>query len=437
MLSKSQLLYLPSELISIIADFLPHKDQLAFALVSSRARLHVLPPLFHNFSLVKYGQDPGQAYEFLKGARPDIKNAIRPVLALLYEEVFEITKNLGSRQVKMERHLYTWGLRTADIFGLLEALPNLSDLDLDDAFVKVSDVARFAKVAKRTPLRNLSFAVEHNSVACGPTIIGPECLRSLCVEWRVHDSTYDDEPGKSIKHLSEFIRPSLGTLTHLDVTDCDRTRRPTTLQHLDFRQWPVCPSLRNLQYTTFSRDVKLFAVSEKFPNLTHLGMMFDGYDGIEWAAWTVGVFYSLACAATDTDTGLVPLKEECLDVLSTFTHLAHLKLSLDLEVAAHDSLDENYDLRWYRRCLLRRHSVCKQIAAVCPALQRCEWLQRMVHDAGHTQMHSFVASGETGRRVVRPVVMWWMEKEYGDEHGGPLPLDMVIEDRGRARGVLG
>jgi len=180
-----------------------------------------------------------------------------------------------------------------NVFRLLETLPNLTDLHLDDyrALVRLPDVALLVQVVQRTQLRNLSFTLEYDSVASGLPIIGPEGLNSLSIRWYVHD-----EPGsigKSLTHLYEFLRPSLMTLTHLDVTDFDPIRKEPNLQHLDFRHWNTCPSLDNFQYRTLTCDTKvLAAMATTFPNLTHLGIVFDGYVYNDWAVWTVRTLLS-------------------------------------------------------------------------------------------------------------------------------------------------
>jgi len=35
---------------------------------------------------------------------------------------------------------------------------------------------------------------------------------------------------------------------------------------------------------------------------------------------------------------------------------------------------------------------------------------------------------EAGKRVVRPVMQWWMDTEFGHDCGGPLPENMVVEN---------
>lgn len=189
--------------------------------------------------------------------------------------------------------MYSSDVGAANVFRLLQTLPNLDGLYLDKyrASVRLPDVALIVEVAQHTSLRNLSFTVERDAVASGLPIVGPEGLNYLYIEWRVHD-----EPGsigKSLAHLYEFLRPSLATLTHLEVMDFDLFLKPTNLQHLDFRNWNICPSLHNFQYNTRSRDIKVLAViSKKFPNLTHLGIVFNSYGYNDWAVWTVCDLYS-------------------------------------------------------------------------------------------------------------------------------------------------
>ena len=73
------MLSLPPEIISIITVFLPHEDQLAFSLVASSARQHVLTSLFSDFRMGKYGEDLGEVHDNLKGAGQEFKRAIRQV----------------------------------------------------------------------------------------------------------------------------------------------------------------------------------------------------------------------------------------------------------------------------------------------------------------------------------------------------------------------
>jgi hypothetical protein len=127
---------------------------------------------------------------------------------------------------------------------------------------------------------------------------------------------------------------------------------------------------------------------------------------------------------------LNPLQDECLDMLSSFPHLTHLKLSLDLELAAQDSLRKNLDFPWYRRCFLRRYSASEKIAAVCPVLRRCEWIQLGIDHSGNDGAPSpSIIVEEAGKRVVRPVMVWWMDEVFGHDFGGPLPENLVIENQ--------
>ena len=185
--------------------------------------------------------------------------------------------------------LYSSNHGPVQIFRLLEDLPNLSDLVLNEykAPLRLPDLALLVQVAERNSLRHLSFVTKRDSIATGLPVTGPRGLSSLFIGWCVRDEL--GTRGKSLAHLSAFLQPSLATLTHVDVTDFDSLRKSTDLQYLDFHLWPVCSSMRNFEYRTTSRDtVKVLnAVSETFPNLTHLNMIFDGYGYKDWGVWTV------------------------------------------------------------------------------------------------------------------------------------------------------
>jgi hypothetical protein len=72
----------------------------------------------------------------------------------------------------------------------------------------------------------------------------------------------------------------------------------------------------------------------------------------------------------------------------------------------------------------------EEIAKVCPSLQRCEWLQVGIDDSGNDQTFPFVVLEEAGRRVVKPVTLWWMDKTHNrHDLGGPLPENMVMENK--------
>lgn len=103
-------------------------------------------------------------------------------------------------------------------------------------------------------------------------------------------------------------------------------------------------------------------------------------------------------------------------------------MSLDFEISVNDSLDANCDKAWYRRCFLRRYIASEKIAAVCPALKRCEWTQLRIDSEENDEQHAFVVREEAGGRIVRPVVQWWMANDFRDEHGGPLPDVMMKEN---------
>ena len=84
--------------------------------------------------------------------------------------------------------------------------------------------------------------------------------------------------------------------------------------------------------------------------------------------------------------------------------------------------------------MLRRYSASEKIAKVCPMLKRSEWTHLGIDSEGNNQQHKFViqeedeVGGKNTKRVVRLVMDWWMEDQYKDEHGGPLPDNMVEEE---------
>jgi len=114
--------------------------------------------------------------------------------------------------------------------------------------------------------------------------------------------------------------------------------------------------------------------------------------------------------------------------LSLFPHLTHLTLGLDFERAANDSLREDHDFAWYRRCLFRRYHTSEKIAKVCSKLERCTWVHLGVDSEGNNDQYDFVIREEGGNRVVKPVMLWWMTDRWKSRHGGLLPDNMVKEN---------
>ena len=168
-----------------------------------------------------------------------------------------------------------------DVFCLLETFPNLSDLDFEDitARVRLQDLHFFASIARQTALRSLTFSLEYRSFATSSSMptAGPEGLQFISMKWNVRDGRGMDDAGSSLRYLQEFLRPSLGTLTHLELED---------YPVLGFQAWgPPNTSLRTFKYTTYSQSPTkvLEAVLEMFPNITHLEVVFRA------CVWTVRV----------------------------------------------------------------------------------------------------------------------------------------------------
>ena len=153
------------------------------------------------------------------------------------------------------------------VFLFLETLPKLSDIVIDHWTVRVrlQDLCFFPKIAKQTSLRHLSFSSEYGSLANGQPVSGPEGLASLSVKWHVTDG---QDLGSAMSHLYEFLRPSLDTLTCLELDD---------YPILELRVLgPACTSLRKLKYTTYSRSPQVLeTVVEMFPHVTDLALLFQ------------------------------------------------------------------------------------------------------------------------------------------------------------------
>jgi hypothetical protein len=107
-------------------------------------------------------------------------------------------------------------------------------------------------------------------------------------------------------------------------------------------------------------------------------------------------------------------------------------LALDFERAVGDSLRDDHNFAWYRRCFYRRLHATEQIVKSCLALTRCEWLQYCIDSEGNDDWHQFVVveerEGAQSIRVVKPIMQWWMVEHFKGLHMGDLPSDMVKEN---------
>ncbi|KIM90817.1 hypothetical protein PILCRDRAFT_1065 [Piloderma croceum F 1598] len=377
----SHLLSLPPELISEITVRLAYKDLKALSVVSFTTRQLVLPSLFRSvlWNISSGSQCIKEAHDEVNNAGTKIKHVIQRVLVIM-PFCYQFTD--VNRALALPIY----------VFQFLETLPKLSDIVIHHWTVRVrlQDLHFFPKIAKQTSLRHLSFSSEYGSHANGQPVSGPEGLESLSVKWHVADG---QDPGSAMSHLYEFLRPSLGTLTCLELHDYPILKFCVL--------GPACTSLRKLKYTTYNQSPQVLeTIAEMFPHVTDLAMLFQ------------------TCVWVD----------EFLEPLSSFRDLTHLTLSLDFEIAADDSLDEDHDFAWYRRCFFRRFRAAEEIAKVCPKLQRCNWIQLNIDSKCNDQEHEFVIREEAGHRVVKPVMQWWMANHYKKRHGGPLPDDMVKEN---------
>jgi hypothetical protein len=176
-------------------------------------------------------------------------------------------------------------LKPLRVFQSLKTLPNLTIITFNEysAPLQPQELHNIVTIAQKTALREVHFSLVYGSVVTGPPIAGPQGLESISVQWNVHDDPND--PGSSMTHLTEFLRPSFCTLTCLTLRDYGPKVDLGNPQFLDFRGLgSICHSLRSLEYLTCRSLIELIQeVSEVFPNLTYLKVVCKKY----MQRWTV------------------------------------------------------------------------------------------------------------------------------------------------------
>lgn len=125
-----------------------------------------------------------------------------------------------------------------------------------------------------------------------------------------------------------------------------------------------------------------------------------------------------------------------MESLSLHRHLTHLKLGIDFETEAGDTLDEDHDLKWYKRCFYRRLEATEKIANVCVLLEACDWTHQCIDSEGNDGHFAFIVvkredDGSQSRMVrdVIPMRQWWMSRPWEKQYGGGLPDNLMDETR--------
>jgi hypothetical protein len=166
------------------------------------------------------------------------------------------------------------------MFQFLETLPNLQVLDVEELFTQY--LSQFISSIRHTALLELVLVTSYTPVVEGPPTAGLTGLEKLSISWNANDNP--NEPGSSLAHLYELIRPTLDTLVNLriDIDDFD-------LQLLK----PTADTLRTFEYTLQSADESILdTIPAILPNLTKLSInwnnMFTKHStGILWKACAI------------------------------------------------------------------------------------------------------------------------------------------------------
>ena len=164
------------------------------------------------------------------------------------------------------------------IFKFLETLPNLRVLDV--VRLHPACLSRFISSIQHTDLLELVLKTDWGLVK-GPPTAGIAGLEKLSINWHVYD--YQNEPGNSLAHLYEFIRPTLTTLVELRIFN----EPGSLLPDLDLQLLkPAAHTLRTFEYTLQSNDESVLdTIPVIFPNLTKLSINWENTFTIHSVLW--------------------------------------------------------------------------------------------------------------------------------------------------------
>jgi hypothetical protein len=186
-------------------------------------------------------------------------------------------------------------------------LPNLRVLDIGE-YVPSAYLYQFISSIRHTALLELVLYSGYAPVE-GPPTAGLAGLEKLSIFWNVADNP--DEPGSSLAHLYELIRPTLTTLVKLKIDidlndlvgDFDfQVPKPSadTLRTFDLQLLkPAADTLRTFEYTLLSADESILDIIPAIlPHLTNLSIEREHsvYSVMEhsilWKACTIFFYFS-------------------------------------------------------------------------------------------------------------------------------------------------
>ena len=171
------------------------------------------------------------------------------------------------------------------IFQFLETLPNLQVLDFG-APVPPAYLSQFIFFIRHTALLKLVLDTGGYAPVERPPTAGLAGLEKLSIIWNVDDNP--NEPGSSLAHLYELIRPTLTTLVKLRIyNEPGEICGDFDLQLLK----PTADTLRTFEYTLQSADEGILdTIPAILPHLTKLSIKWDNLfmtHSILWKACTI------------------------------------------------------------------------------------------------------------------------------------------------------
>ena len=154
------------------------------------------------------------------------------------------------------------------IFQFLETLPNLQVLKIE---VPPAYLSQFISSIRHTALLELILDTGNRVPVEGPPTAGLAGLEKLSIIWKAVNNP--NEPGSSLAHLYELIRPSLTTLVKLRIEN----RLPAFRGAFDLQLLkPAADTLRTFDYTLQSADDSILdTIPEILPHLTKLSITWN------------------------------------------------------------------------------------------------------------------------------------------------------------------
>ena len=156
------------------------------------------------------------------------------------------------------------------IFQFLETLPNLQVLVVEG--LPPAYLAQFISSIRHTSLLELVLKTDWEPVE-GPPTLGLPGLEKLSITWYAYDNP--NEPGSSLAHLYELIRPTLTTLVKLRIDNLsDKRPNDFDLQILK----PSADTLRSFEYTLQSVDESILdTIPTILPHLKKLSIKWENF----------------------------------------------------------------------------------------------------------------------------------------------------------------